>query len=172
MDSVRSLRSLTTPRQLCVRSCSSDSSTGAPGSSPHRGQVGFERGLAGFLGVDVGRTFGEERFGERRTLRLVAQYADACNVLVPDPGESRRKVEVLKAHCEAIGRDVAEIETTALLEADLSRETPTALVTRIREQAEEGIEHVIVNMPDAHDVGRLNTFGSEVIPAVAEAVPV
>ena len=38
--------------------------------------------------------------GERRTLRLVAQYADACNILVPDPGESRAKLEVLRRHCD------------------------------------------------------------------------
>jgi F420-dependent oxidoreductase-like protein len=105
--------------------------------------------------------------GERRTLRLVAELADACNILVPDPGESRRKVDVLKRHCDAVGRDVSQIETTALLEVDLRRERPADIVARLRDQASEGIGHVIVNLPDAHVAGRLETLGREVIPAVA-----
>src|SRR5438132_9306865 len=51
--------------------------------------------------------------GERRTLRLVAQYADACN-LFGDPATIRSKLEVLERHCEAVGRDPAEITKTAL----------------------------------------------------------
>ena len=123
-----------------------------------------------------GRTPGRPRImlgggGERKTLRYVAQYADACNMLVPDPGESRHKLEVLRGHCDAIGRDPAEIETTALLEVDLRRERPADVVRRFREQADEGIEHVIVNLPDAHVLGRLETLGREVIPAVGEVEP-
>lgn len=107
--------------------------------------------------------------GERKTLRLVAEYADACNILVPDPGESRHKLAVLARHCEAIGRDVAEIETTSLLEADLraGRQSPADVVAAMRAQADEGIEHVIVNLPDAWRIERLETFGREIIPAVA-----
>ena len=51
--------------------------------------------------------------GERRTLRLVAQYADACN-LVGDPAEVAHKIDVLRRHCEDLGRDPNEIEVTAL----------------------------------------------------------
>jgi F420-dependent oxidoreductase-like protein len=105
--------------------------------------------------------------GERRTLRLVAEYADACNILVPDPGESRHKLDVLRAHCDAVGRDFGEIETTSLIEVDLGRERPASIVDRIAAQGREGIGHVIVNMPDAHVVARLETFAREVIPAVA-----
>jgi F420-dependent oxidoreductase-like protein len=107
--------------------------------------------------------------GERRTLRLVAEYADACNVLVPDPGESRHKLDVLARHCEAIGRDIGEIETTSLIEIDLrpGRQSPAEVIAALRAQAAEGIEHVIVNMPDAHVAARLETMGREVIPAVA-----
>jgi len=107
--------------------------------------------------------------GERKTLRLVAEYADACNILVPDPGESRRKLDVLARHCEAIGRDVAEIETTSLLEADLrpGRQTRADVIAAFRAQADEGIEHVIVNLPDAYLPGRLEAFGREIILAVA-----
>ena len=57
--------------------------------------------------------------GERRTLRLVARYADACNFLILEPDEIRAKLEVLRAHCDEIGRDYGEIEITALDEVDL-----------------------------------------------------
>jgi hypothetical protein len=105
--------------------------------------------------------------GERRTLLLVARYADACNILVPDPGESRRKLDVLRAHCDELGRDAAEIETTALIETDLRRQHPADVVAAIRAQAAEGIQHVIVNMPDVEVPGRIEAFGREIIPAVA-----
>jgi F420-dependent oxidoreductase-like protein len=107
--------------------------------------------------------------GERHTLRLVAAYADACNILVPDPGESARKLEVLRRHCEALGRDYDSIEKTALVEVDLrpGRQTPADVVTALRAQAAEGIEHVIVNLPDAHVLERVDVLGREVIPAVA-----
>ncbi|HEY7522469.1 MAG TPA: TIGR03560 family F420-dependent LLM class oxidoreductase [Candidatus Limnocylindrales bacterium] len=108
--------------------------------------------------------------GERRTLALVARYADACNILVPDPGESRRKVEVLKRHCDEIGRRFEEIETTALLEIDLrpGRMTAAEVVTALSAQASEGIGHAIVNMPEVHDLGHLDVLRREVVPAVAE----
>jgi F420-dependent oxidoreductase-like protein len=107
--------------------------------------------------------------GERRTLRLVAQYADACNILVPDPGESRHKLDVLRRHCDEIGRDVAEIETTSLLETDLrpGRGSSATVIAALRAQADEGIDHVIVNLPDAHVLERLEVYGREIIPAVA-----
>jgi alkanesulfonate monooxygenase SsuD/methylene tetrahydromethanopterin reductase-like flavin-dependent oxidoreductase (luciferase family) len=52
--------------------------------------------------------------GERRTLRLVARYADACNLFdIPDGGATiRRKLDVLKRHCEAVGRPYEAIEKT------------------------------------------------------------
>src|SRR5690606_35876111 len=52
--------------------------------------------------------------GEKKTLRIVAQYADACNVFdIPDGGVTvKRKLDVLRRHCEAVGRDYDEIEKT------------------------------------------------------------
>jgi F420-dependent oxidoreductase-like protein len=107
--------------------------------------------------------------GERRTLRLVARYADACNILVPDPGESRAKLAVLRRHCAEVGRDYASIEKTALLEADLrpGRQSPRDVVAAFRAQADEGIEHVVVNLPDVHQPAYLDTFRREIIPEVA-----
>ncbi len=51
--------------------------------------------------------------GEKKTLRLVAQYADACNIF-GGPDEVAHKVDVLRRHCDAVGRDPAEIEVTAM----------------------------------------------------------
>jgi F420-dependent oxidoreductase-like protein len=106
--------------------------------------------------------------GERRTLRLVARYADACNLLVPDPGESRHKLAVLREHCQAIGRNYDLIEKTSLVEVDL-RPGATGVrevIERLKGQREEGMEHVIVNMPNAEELTPLQTFGSEIIPAL------
>jgi F420-dependent oxidoreductase-like protein len=108
--------------------------------------------------------------GERRTLRLVAQYADACNILVPDPGESRHKLEVLRRHCDDIGRDFAELEPTALIEIDLraGRQTPAEVISAARAQRGEGIDHLIVNMPEVHDPRHLERLRREVVPAVLD----
>ena len=54
--------------------------------------------------------------GEKKTLRLVAQYADACN-LFGSPQVVAHKLDVLRRHCDAVGRDIGEIEVTALLAA-------------------------------------------------------
>src|SRR5207248_11559120 len=51
--------------------------------------------------------------GERKTLRLVAQYADACNIF-GGPDEVAQKLDVLRRHCDAVGRDPSEIEVTAM----------------------------------------------------------
>jgi F420-dependent oxidoreductase-like protein len=112
--------------------------------------------------------------GERKTLRLVAQYADACNILVPDPGESRAKLEVLKRHCETVGRPYEDIEKTSLVEVDLrpGRQSARHVVAALRAQAEEGIEQVIVNLPDVHDLAQLRTFRDQIIPEVGALQPV
>jgi alkanesulfonate monooxygenase SsuD/methylene tetrahydromethanopterin reductase-like flavin-dependent oxidoreductase (luciferase family) len=106
--------------------------------------------------------------GERRTLRLVARYADACNFLVLEPHEVRAKLAVLREHCDAVGRDMAEIEITALDEVDLrpGQMTPADVVARARAQADAGVQHLIVNMPDAWDVRHLELIGRDVIPTV------
>lgn len=83
--------------------------------------------------------------GERRTLRLVAQYGDACNLFdVPDGGVAiRRQLDVLDRHCADVGRRPTEIErtvTTALLDGERSE----SLVERCHALADLGIQHVVV----------------------------
>jgi alkanesulfonate monooxygenase SsuD/methylene tetrahydromethanopterin reductase-like flavin-dependent oxidoreductase (luciferase family) len=82
--------------------------------------------------------------GERRTLRLVAQHADACNLFdVPDDGATvRRKLAVLARHCEALGRSPEDIEST--MSTRLAQdETTEQLVQRCERVAGWGIEHLI-----------------------------
>jgi len=114
--------------------------------------------------------------GPDRTMDLVARYGDACNVLNPDPGESRRLVDTIRRRCEETGRDPAEIETTVLMDTDLrpDRMTLADLVARGRAQAAEGIEHLIINLPDAHRIEQYADIGREVVPELANigAVPV
>ncbi|MET8772610.1 LLM class F420-dependent oxidoreductase [Streptomyces sp. NPDC004658] len=50
--------------------------------------------------------------GEKKTLRLVARYADACNLIPGSPGELRHKLDVLRRHCEAVGRDYDTVRKT------------------------------------------------------------
>ncbi|WP_309227832.1 MULTISPECIES: TIGR03560 family F420-dependent LLM class oxidoreductase [unclassified Mycolicibacterium] len=83
--------------------------------------------------------------GERRTLRLVAEYGDACNLFdVPDGGAAiRRQLQVLDRHCADVGRPTDEIErtvTTALRDGEWSEK----LVERCHALADLGIQHVVV----------------------------
>jgi F420-dependent oxidoreductase-like protein len=106
--------------------------------------------------------------GQRKTLRLVAQYADACNILVPDPGEGRYLVEILKRHCDEVGRAYEDLEVTSLVEIDLRGPMSAPDVVRLAiDQASEGVHHMIVNMHGVHDVGLVETLGREVVPELA-----
>jgi F420-dependent oxidoreductase-like protein len=108
--------------------------------------------------------------GERRTLRLVARYGDACNVFGFDPGRLRHKFAVLQAHCADVGRDYAEIEKTFLAGIDIRPDgtagslTPAALVDRLGGAAEAGAQHAIVGIRGVEDLGKLELIGRAVIP--------
>ena len=109
--------------------------------------------------------------GEKKTLRLVAQYADACNLFAQMCTETvRNKLDILKGHCEKVGRDYAEIEKTALSTAHLAPEkmSPADVIQQCRALAAIGIQQVIFNMPNVHEIKPLETFGREIIPALTE----
>jgi F420-dependent oxidoreductase-like protein len=109
--------------------------------------------------------------GERKTLRLVAQYADACNLFAfAGPDVIRHKLDVLQGHCEDLGRPYEEIEKTALGTVNLAPDGMTAeeVVELCRELNDMGIQHLIFNMPNVHEIEPLETFGEKIIPAVAE----
>jgi F420-dependent oxidoreductase-like protein len=112
--------------------------------------------------------------GELRTLRLVARYADACNVFGTDPVKLRHKFEVLRGHCESVGRDYESIERTILTLADVDPAgpaTPDRLVERLGRTAEAGVHHAIFSVPHVHDLGRLELIGSRVIPQLHDVGP-
>lgn len=127
--------------------------------------------------------------GERRTLSLVARYADACN-LFGDPSTVAHKVAVLASHCAAVGRDPADVRVTHLSTAVVAgsrREVDAAVarlgggdaardrlgagtvedqVGRYRALAEAGVQTAMVALPDVAVPGCLEAMG-----AVIEAFP-
>jgi F420-dependent oxidoreductase-like protein len=113
--------------------------------------------------------------GEKRTLRLVARYADACN-LFGNPATVRHKVGVLHRHCADVGRDPADVRITHLSSAHLTdaanpESVPVRAVVgtaeehigRYRELAEAGVQTAMVRLPDL-DVAAVDRF-AEVIAA-------
>ncbi len=102
--------------------------------------------------------------GERRTLRLVAQYADACNLFDTGPGPEGipHKLEVLRGHCADVGRDYDEISKTCLARLTFGTSGGSApngtpvqsvdeAVARLGRLAEVGIDHVILGMANDTD---------------------
>jgi F420-dependent oxidoreductase-like protein len=106
--------------------------------------------------------------GEKKTLRLVARYADACN-LFGTPEMVRSKLEILRQHCRDLGRDYESIEKTTLGTADLRPGKTSAqdVIALCRSLAGVGVDHAIFNIPNVEEIAPLETFGREIIPAVA-----
>jgi len=109
--------------------------------------------------------------GERKTLRLVAQYADASNVF-GGPEAIHHKYEVLAEHCAAVGRDYDEIERSTLQSVRISpdgghgTETPAQVVDRFGELADAGAQHVIFAVRDVAQTDKLELIGRDVVPAI------
>jgi len=100
--------------------------------------------------------------GEKRTLDLVARYADACNVFAGDPADVRHKFDVLSRHCERIGRDPAEITRTvfAFDTSDLG-----ALAASARSLAAVGADGMIIVGPtDPAAIGPVGAVLAEAFP--------
>jgi F420-dependent oxidoreductase-like protein len=113
--------------------------------------------------------------GEQKTLRMVAQYADACNLFARLGNDVlQHKLDVLREHCQRVGRDYSEIEKTTLntvhLSADGANETmtPQAAIEYFARQAALGIDQAIVNMPNVSDPTVFDLLGTQVIPAVEQ----
>ena len=108
--------------------------------------------------------------GEKKTLRLVAQYADACNLFAFMGNEGlAHKLDVLKRHCDDVGRDYDEIEKTALGMVMLGEGgmSPADLIGMCRGLANVGMDSFIFSLVNVHDITPIETIGREVIPAVA-----
>lgn len=126
--------------------------------------------------------------GERKTLRLVAKYGDACNLhLGAHPklsGYSQssfdrytnrferltHKLKVLERHCDDVGRDCENIEKSVLCPLEISKVAMTSddVVEMCEELAGIGIQHVIFNMPNDYEITPIQVIGSEVIPYVKD----
>jgi F420-dependent oxidoreductase-like protein len=111
--------------------------------------------------------------GERKTLRLVAKYADACNLFARMGDDVlKQKLQVLREHCEAVGRPYEQIEKTTLDTLYVTRDgqkgsiTPSAAVERFAHLADLGIDQAIFNMPNVSDPDVFELLATEVIPHV------
>ena len=109
--------------------------------------------------------------GEKKTLRLVAQYADACNVFGSPEGIAR-KYAILDQHCADVGRDPREIERSTLQNVRLGppssarTESPQQIIDRFGELWDAGAEHIIFELKDAHEAAYMETLGRDVVPAL------
>jgi F420-dependent oxidoreductase-like protein len=108
--------------------------------------------------------------GERKTLRLVAQYADACNVF-GDPMRIHHKFEVLREHCDAIGRDPDEIERSTLQSVRLSLhgepgDSAAQVVDHFGELSDAGAQHVIFGLRDVADPAAIEQVGRDILPGI------
>ena len=127
--------------------------------------------------------------GERKTLRMVAQYADGCN-LFGDPARAEHLLGVLNGHCADVGRDAAEITKTVMMSlliapddaslaakeedlrarfpADRVAATTTGTPDAIRAHAQRfkdiGIEGVTFSLPDVHDLDAVALAGETLAP--------
>jgi alkanesulfonate monooxygenase SsuD/methylene tetrahydromethanopterin reductase-like flavin-dependent oxidoreductase (luciferase family) len=112
--------------------------------------------------------------GEKKTLRLVAQYADATNVF-GGPELVARKYAILRRHCEEVGRPYAEIERSTLQNTRLSAaggegsETPEAAAARFAALAAAGAQHVIVGISNIDKPGVDMLAGR--LAALTHAIP-
>ncbi|HEY7430918.1 MAG TPA: LLM class F420-dependent oxidoreductase [Streptosporangiaceae bacterium] len=105
--------------------------------------------------------------GERKTLRLVAKYAQACN-LFPSP-ELAHKLDVLRSHCDAEGRDYDEITKTCyfLFDPGQKGEKAGEIVDQLGGLANMGFQAAIGGVVNVWDIAPLEILGNEVIPHVA-----
>ncbi len=123
--------------------------------------------------------------GEKRTLRLVATYADACNFVIGAPVREfgplaqsyedslaflGRKLQVLQAHCERIGRPYEEIEKTVVTYALIGPncQSSAEILDLCYRLSELGFTHVIFNMPNVDEIEPLRILDRDIIPEVSQ----
>jgi F420-dependent oxidoreductase-like protein len=103
--------------------------------------------------------------GEKKTLRMVARYADACNLFAGR--DEARKLDILRQHCEAVGRDYDTVYKTAYYWFDTAKGTQR-IVDELGALAELGFDAAIGAVANVWDVTPLEEIGSAVIPVVAD----
>lgn len=111
--------------------------------------------------------------GERKTLRLVAKYGDACN-LYARLGKDvlQHKLDVLREHCQQVGRPYEEIEKTTLDQIALSRDgrnnsmTSAAVVEYFGGLAAQGIDQALFSLRNVYDPDVFELLATEIVPQV------
>ena len=109
--------------------------------------------------------------GPKKTLRMVAQYADACNFFESAGTERiQQAINTLKEHCENLNRDYDTIEKTSLGTVHLAggHDTVDSVRERLEKLSGMGFTHAIFNMPNACEIYPLETFAKEIIPDAEE----
>ncbi|HEX4204582.1 MAG TPA: LLM class F420-dependent oxidoreductase [Ktedonobacteraceae bacterium] len=113
--------------------------------------------------------------GERKTLRFVAQYGDACNIFMfPDLAQVEHKFDVLRDHCQSIGRPYEQIEKTTLGHLHLTRDgrnnsmTPDALIGVLRNLAAIGVDQAIFGLHNVADLEPFDLLATQVVPAAEQ----
>lgn len=111
--------------------------------------------------------------GERKTLRMVAQYGDGCNLFGRmGPETLIQKLGVLREHCQTLGRPYEEIEKTALETLSITHNgrdgslTPQAAIQYLRQYAELGFDQVIFNTPNVATLELYDLLATQIVPEV------
>jgi F420-dependent oxidoreductase-like protein len=106
--------------------------------------------------------------GERKTLRLVAEYADACN-LFSSP-ELEHKLDVLREHCAAVGRDYDDIEKTVMLRLPVRGDGSGVdeALAELQRLAGLGVQHVHGLVQEVWSIRPLEVYGEQIIPVAAK----
>ncbi|MGB8647975.1 MAG: LLM class F420-dependent oxidoreductase [Anaerolineae bacterium] len=108
--------------------------------------------------------------GEKKTLKFVAQYADACNLFAFGGADVlRHKLAIIGEYCAKLGRDYHAIEKTALWSTQLGpgATSPQQVIDFCGTMHDAGIQQLILSLRNVSDITPLETFGQEIIPAVA-----
>jgi alkanesulfonate monooxygenase SsuD/methylene tetrahydromethanopterin reductase-like flavin-dependent oxidoreductase (luciferase family) len=107
--------------------------------------------------------------GERKTLRMVAIYADACNLFASSPAEVSHKLEVLRGHCQDVGRDPADIRVTILSPSEaLRRGDVDEFVNEVAPYASLGVDTVIVSPPPSGLAAWIQDHVAAAVPRLAD----
>ncbi len=111
--------------------------------------------------------------GERKTLRLVAQYADACNLFARLGDDVlQHKLDTLRDHCQSVGRPYEQIEKTTLDSFNLTRDgrngtmTPAAAIENFAHLASMGIDQAIFSLQNVYDLEPFDLLATEIVPQV------
>jgi alkanesulfonate monooxygenase len=109
--------------------------------------------------------------GEKKTLRLVAKYAQACNLF--NSPELEHKLDVLRGHCDDVGRDYDDIEKTVLssLDPGPNGDKVDDLLRELERLAKLGVDYVHGSVPNVSDPRTLAVLGERVVPAAAQISP-